>query len=656
MRPPAWRLRLAAGAASGLGLVLVFPGWDLTWLVWVALVPLLVAIHDLAPRQAFPVGFAAGLVGFGGLLEWIRLFGLPAWILLTLVLAAYVGAFAAAYCAVARGRPRALLWAAPLTWVAVEIVRSVGPLGFPWGLLGLTQYQTPPVLVLASVLGVHGISAVIALVNAAVASVLIARRVTAGALAAGLVAAAVVAGAHLLPAAPAGQTRVVAVLQPNVNPRAKGDPAAAAPLIAGLLEQTARARADGAEIIIFPETAVPADLAASDDLRRAIAERAGGAVVVASGFIQGPRNVAMVLDAAGTSLGHHAKRRLVPFGEAGIRPGNSNAPVGTPLGSIGLAICYESSFTFTIRALAAQGAGLVAILTNDGWFGTTSGPAQHAAQSVLRAVETGRSLARAANTGTSMLIRPDGTVVGSLPVGAAGVLSAALPVGGPTTPYVRWGWLLAPLAVVGWLAAAAPMGLAAIRARPQALIGVVAAVVVPAVPWLLGRVLLPGDGALHPVVSLAVLAAAWATAPRRLARPRAMPITAGISLAAIGLLLWGMHVSYARYGFQMSFDPPAGGWITGGLQLIASGVAIEAWLRGAVYGRAEAFGGWVLGALLSTALGVGLYPGAPQEIMVWHVLTGVGFALLRARAGDAVGLGPARGLGDAAIVALAGLR
>lgn len=658
MRPSHYPLRLAAGAASGLGLVVVFPGWDLTWLAWVMLVPLLVAIHDLTPRQAFPVGFAAGLVGFGGLLEWIRLFGLPAWIMLALVMAAYAGAFAWAYCVVARGRASALLWAAPLTWVAVEVVRSVGPLGFPWGLLGLTQYNTPRVLALASVVGVHGISAVIALVNGAVASAVVARRITAGAAAAVLAAALAIAAADARPPAVADRSRVVAVLQPNVDPRMKGESAAAERLVAILLEQTARARAAGAEIIIFPETAVPAvvDLAAAEDLRRDIARSAGGAVVVASGFLQGPRNIGMVLDADGSPLGQHAKRRLVPFGEAGIRPGNSTAPVPTPLGTIGLAICYESSFTFTVRALAARGAEVIGVLTNDGWFGTTSGPAQHAAHSVLRAVETGRSIARAANTGTSMLIRPDGITAAEMPLGTEGVVVARLPVGGPATPYVRWGWLLGHLAVAGWLAAAAPVGVAAVRARRAAFWQMLAAAVIPGVPWLLGRVLLPDGDALHPLVALAVLATSVAVARGKIVRLRGIPVSAGISLGAVVLLIWVMRVAYARYGFVMPLGPPPGGWVAGGLQSIASGVAIEAWLRGAVFGRAQAFGGWPLAALLSTALGIGLYPGAPQEIVAWHLLTGMGFSALRERSGDSVGLGPARGLGDAAIVALAGLR
>ena len=89
-------VRPAAAAASGLLLVLAFPAADLGWLAWIALAPLLIAIDGQGPSQAFRLGYVTGAVFFGGLLEWVRLFGLPAWVLLTLLLAIFPGAFAAA--------------------------------------------------------------------------------------------------------------------------------------------------------------------------------------------------------------------------------------------------------------------------------------------------------------------------------------------------------------------------------------------------------------------------------------------------------------------------------------------------------------------------------------------------------------------------------
>lgn len=658
MRAPGRRLRIAGALTSGLLFALAFPGPDLGWLAWIALVPLLLAIRDLSPTQSFRYGFLAGLLGFGLLLEWIRIFGLPAWGLLTAVLALYLGGFAAGTSFLVRGRPVALLWAAPLTWVAVELARSVGPLGFPWGLLGLTQYRTPAVLGLASVVGVYGISGLIALVNATVAVALSPRRIDRGSgtamAAAALVVAAALASAAVSvgvvrEAAQRAERRIIAVVQPNVPPRQRGDPSNAALLVAGLLRQTGEARSAGAEIIVYPETAVPADLGEAPELRAAIARRAAGALVVAGAYLAGPRNGAVVLDPQGEPLGTYAKQRLVPFGEAGVVPGVDAQPVRTPEGTIGLVICYESAFPFMVRSAVADGAGLITVLTNDGWFGRSAGPAQHAAHAVVRAVETGRSVARAANTGSSMLIGPDGTVLRSLPLDTAGVLVASLPVGGPATPYVLWGWLVAPLAAAVWVLAA----------MPAAAWRLVAALAIPAVPWVLGRLLAPGGDGPGPLVALGVLLASMLVGRGHLLNRRGIWASAAVSLGATGLLVWAIRAAYAQYGFQVPGGVPGDGWLVAILGYMLVGIAIEAWLRGAVFAAARELGGWVFAVVVSTAMGVGLYLGlarVPQEILFWYLLTSVGYGLLRVRTGDAVGLGPARGLGDAAILALSGLR
>ncbi|MBM3469846.1 MAG: apolipoprotein N-acyltransferase [Armatimonadetes bacterium] len=668
MREPRRRLRIAGALASGLLFALAFPGPDLAWLAWVALVPLLLAIRDLSPAQSFRYGLLAGLLGFGLLLEWIRIFGLPAWTLLTAVLALYLGGFAAGTSLLVRGRPVALLWAAPLAWVAVEVARSVGPLGFPWGLLGLTQYRTPAVLGLASVAGVYGISGLIALVNATVAVALSERRidrVSGAAMAAAslVVAAALASGAVSAGAVREGarraEHRIVAVVQPNVSPLRRGIPSDVAQITAGLLRQTGEARSAGAEIIVYPETAVPADLGEAPELRAAIAHGAAGALVVAGASLGGPRNGAVVLDHEGEPLGTYAKQRLVPFGEAGVVPGVDAQPVRTTKGTIGLVICYESAFPFMVRSLASGGAGVITVLTNDGWFGPSAGPAQHAAHAVVRAMETGRSVARAANTGSSMLIGPDGTVLRSLPLDTAGVLVASLPVGGLATPYVSWGWLIAPLAAAVWVLAAAPAGIAALRRRPAAAWRLAAALAIPAVPWVLGRLLTPGGDGPGPLVALGVLLASMLVGRGHLLNRRGVWVSAAVSLGATGLLVWAIRAAYAQYGFQMPAGVPAGGWFVAVLGYALGGIAVEAWLRGAVFAAAQALGGWVLAVAVSTSMGVGLYLGlgrVPQEILFWHLITSAGFGLLRARTGDAVGLGPARGLGDAAILALSGLR
>jgi membrane protease YdiL (CAAX protease family) len=129
-----------------------------------------------------------------------------------------------------------------------------------------------------------------------------------------------------------------------------------------------------------------------------------------------------------------------------------------------------------------------------------------------------------------------------------------------------------------------------------------------------------------------------------------------VALAVTFVLVVAMRSGYARYGYQTPFLVPAGGWLAGGALLLTAGIATEAWLRGAVFAAAESFGGWPLAAVLSTILGVVLHLGAPQELILWHILTGLFFSGLRLWTRDAVGLGPARALGDAAFAALGSLR
>ncbi|MGQ0548093.1 MAG: apolipoprotein N-acyltransferase [Armatimonadota bacterium] len=647
--------RQVAALVTGLLFVLAFPSPDLGWLAWIALIPLLLAIEGQTPAASFRLGYLAGLIAFGGTLTWMRIFSAAAWLLVTAIAAVYVGAFAAGVRVLARRQPHALLWAAPLTWVAIEVIRSVGPIGFPWVLLGLSQYRTPHVLPLAGIVGVFGVSGLIVLVNAIAAHTIAGRRLTLATGAAVLVALIALAAANARRVEISGRDRIVAALQPNVPPTGRVDPATAGMAISGLLQLTTDARQAGAELIVYPESAVPADLAAAADVRGAIAHSAAGAVVVAGSLMSGPRNGLVVLDPKGEVIGRYAKRQLVPFGEAGIIPGRDPAMAATPVGRIGLAICYESAHPYMIRS-AAKDAEFIALLTNDGWFGRSSGPAQHAAHAVMRAVETGKSLIRAANTGTSMLIRPDGTVVGSLPIGSRGVLAAALPAGGPPTPYMRWGWLVGPLAVAAWLAAAAPLALDVFRRHWNHATRLAIAILIPGVVWMLGRLTAPDEGQRHGLLILLMLITVVALGRGHLFNVRGVWISAVLSLALTALLISVMRIAYAQYGFQMPINTPAGGWAVGSGLIVAGGIALEAWLRGAVFGAAAQIGGWVLGTVVSTVLGILIHWGLPQEIVYWHLVTGLGFSLLRAWTRDALGLGIARGLGDAAVLSLAGLR
>jgi len=653
-RPGGIGPRYAGALASGLLLWAGFPPFDQGLLAWIALVPLLWALRGASPSHGFRLGYITGLIWFALLLSWVTLFGVVTWALLAIALAVYIGTFAALLRWFA-GRYRGLdLFLIPLSWTAVEVFRSVGILGFPWGLLGVSQSRILPTLQLASLGGGHFLSFLIVSGNAALITLLGRPR---GAQAVGVVlVAAVLAGALGYGAqrlrTPLPQRLLgVAVLQPNISPLTKGAVETQETQLAVMRVLTEEAREAGADLIVFPETAIPVNLFGFGGLAGEVGTWAPDRVVVASSFeaVEGAiRNIAAVFEGS-VFRGTYAKRRLVPFGEAGVTPGRRGAPLPTRLGSVGVSICYDSAFAELARGEAQAGAALLVVMTNDGWFGTSAGPVQHAAYSPLRAVETGRAVARAANTGISMIIDPFGRVLARLPLGRRGILAADVPRG-VQTPYLRGGWFFGPATVAVALLLAASAAVPAVRSwrREPAFTRLLAALVLPGVVVVAGRhVSLGTAGAsawIVPVLTLiaAGLGAGW----RGLAfRPKRAVLSLILGLLVVAALGSVMIVAYARYGFFARFAPPAAGWVVGGAALLLQALAWEGWLRGSVFTSALAWKGPGVALLLSTFLPWAVAPGGSPEVLIWSLLMGAVFGLIRWRTGDALGLAVPRAVG-----------
>jgi apolipoprotein N-acyltransferase len=612
---------------------------------------------------AFRLGLLTGFLWFALTLSWMTLFGLPAWLLLSAILSLYIGGFAALYRWLGlrfRGRDLLLI---PLVWTGVEVARSAGTLGFPWALLGVSQHATLPVLQLAAVGGVHLISFVIALANAGLVTLLTERRrsVWAAGVVMVLVAAAVFLGFWRMqsPLQPDGR---VAVIQPNIPPGSKRDSQTYQAQMSALRRLTAEAAAGGATVIVFPETAVPANLLGNDGVAALVGSWAPGAVLIASSqeIDDGQvRNFAAVLSGEAV-LGTYAKRRLVPFGEAGVTAGDQHEPIATPAGPLGLLICYESAFEGLARRAAHQGATVLAVLTNDGWFGQSAGPVQHAAYAAVRAVETGRTVVRAANTGISMVVDAHGRIRTRLPLGSDGtaVATAAVPI---DTVYLRGGWLIAPAAAASVivLVMVAASGAAREWRRERAFLRLMNALLWPGIVAVFARdaVRLFGEPARWwvPAVLLAVV---WLSAGRRGLgiRPARAPASALMGLAVVGLLGGAMTAAYRRYGFVFPSYLPSGGWITGGIPILLAALAQEIWLRGGVFTAAEEWRGRRWGIVISTLPAFLLARGLPVEALIWTLFTGAMFGVIRGLTGDALGLTVPRAAGTILIASLTGLR
>ncbi|HEX2484180.1 MAG TPA: apolipoprotein N-acyltransferase [Myxococcota bacterium] len=436
-----------------------------TPLAFLAPAALWCGLEGLAPRAALRAGFAAGLAAHGLVLHWIYVVTVtyghawpPIGVVAVLLLATYIAAHtsllagASAWLA-ARGVAGPFALAA--LWTAIDHLRSFSLTGFPWATLGYALHADGPLRALASVGGVYALSFAAALGGASLAALAARRRRAALAGLAGL-AALHALGAGLLVAAPAGGGGRVAtaVVQGNIDQGRKWSPQMAEETLVIYEALTREAAARGARLVAWPETAVPGSLDVDRRMRarlEALARETGATLVVGAVGVDGydPSRAGQrralayydsgyVIDPARGVVDRYDKAHLVPFGEyvpfrgligrfvsavaTGIASGDVSegpsprrvalpgaGPDGADLPA-GIAICYELLFPDLMRRFAADGAQVSIAITNDAWYGRTGAPHQFLVMTALRAAESGRPVARAANTGVSALIDAQGTV------------------------------------------------------------------------------------------------------------------------------------------------------------------------------------------------------------------------------------------------------
>ncbi len=428
---------------------------------------------------------------FGGL-------STPLAVLAALLLVAYLSLFPAVF-ALALGRfanvlgPIAALTAAP-AWVAAELGRQYVWDGFPWALLGYSQVPWLPIAQLASITGVYGLSALLALAASAAAYFVLdahARRWAIAGGTVGLVVACAAWGQLRLNRAAllaTGEPVRVAVLQGNIAQEDKWNPALADSITQRYLAMTRQALGSGATFIIWPESATPfpleTDLVGGAAIRR-LAIEGKATLLVGSDQIEPIRaeqkrtepaerwyNAAFLVQPDGRIGAVYRKMHLVPFGEyvpakrllffvapiveavAGdFAPGEEPVllPVGSHLAST--AICYEVIYASLMRQFIVQGSELLTTITNDAWYGRSSAAYQHWDQASLRAIEGGRYLARAANTGISGFVDPYGRVLQKSPLFEQALLIDELRFIRERTIYSRTGDLVAWVSLAITLAA-----------------------------------------------------------------------------------------------------------------------------------------------------------------------------------------------------------
>lgn len=479
---------------SGLLLAVSFPRFGHPAFGWIALTPLLLTVIRnevrVEPRRAFRLGFVCGAVYFAGTMYWtsatVRTFGglsLPLSVLVTATLVAYLALFPALFALIvarlaASFGVRALLLA-PAVWVTSEMGRTHFWSGFPWLLLGYSQTTALPVAQFASVFGVFGLSGLVVAVAAGLSYAAMTRTRQAWMIAALPMAAVIVLaiwGSWRIRDAAltrAGTPLNVALVQGNVPQTEKWDPAHAEAIFERYLALTHDAAQRNARLVIWPESATPfffeEDHANGERIRRLVRATGVSLLFGSDQLERGARpayyNAAFMLKPDGQTAAVYRKMQLVPFGEyvplksllffvgplvegvADFSPGTEMVTLPIDGATISTAICYEIVYPGLVRQAVTGGSQLLTTITNDAWYGYSSAPYQHFLQASMRAIEEGRYLARAANTGISGIVDPYGHVITQSRLFETTVVTGEIRLLSDLTIYGRIGDLFAYICV-----------------------------------------------------------------------------------------------------------------------------------------------------------------------------------------------------------------
>ena len=493
------RWRILFSFLAGILLALAFPNFNLAFLAWIAIAVLILASLEGGFVEAAWRGLLFGVAFYVFATPWIytvmHQYGpLPPWeaagVMALMILAAspYFVAFTLCVTWIARRDKNLAVFASPFLWVALELARSRMPdIGFPWELLGYSASGNLALVQLSALTGIYGLSLIVAAYNAVVVWLVRSSmglrgeprwRIPAAALAGStaLIFAVALIGPRFVPVAHGSQ---VAHLVQTDLPQSMEYPANWDAIHAGDMAQLDRISIDAGQrdhgLVVWPEVPAPFSLAQSDFARRAqqiARDSQSNFLLGVVGLEPGTDgrlaayNSAAMLDPQGRQEFEYDKIHLVPFSEyvpwrdffwfaknltglAGdFRQGTRYAVGDLPGGRFSTFICYEAVFPGEIRRFVLNGANVLINISNDGWFGRSSAPAQHLQMARVRAVEFRRWLLRDTNNGYTASVDPYGRIVASMAADTRGELDAPYSFRSDMTIYARWGDWLAGICVV----------------------------------------------------------------------------------------------------------------------------------------------------------------------------------------------------------------
>lgn len=422
---------------SGLLLSLSFPSPSFSILAWFGFLPLFFSLRNKSGLQSFLLAYICGVIFWGFTVYWLVHVTFLGTVILILYLALYFGVFGPLFTAADRKLGAAGLFFIPCSWVLLEYLRSHLFTGFPWALVGFSQYRNLPVIQIADLTGAWGVSFLAIFFN--VALYLIWRgkmKLRIYFICAAIPVLSLTYGFYKLNRGSACRTDKttfkVALIQGNIPQNLKWDVSARNFILNRYKELTSESARDKPALIIWPEASVPGILGEDDAVFEQVFSLAGSLNIdILAGAVSHSGanyfNSALFIDKSGKPARAYYKLHLVPFGEfipfketfpflqtiapiGDIQPGKEYTIFDRPA-KFGVLICFEDLFPELSRRFVKKGAKFLVNITNDAWYKETSAAAQHFSASVFRAVENRVYLARAANTGISGFIDPWGRIV-----------------------------------------------------------------------------------------------------------------------------------------------------------------------------------------------------------------------------------------------------
>ncbi len=435
---------------TGILLILSFPRSNLWFLAWFSFLPLFFSLKNKSIIWAFLLSYISGIIFFSGTIYWLTQVTFLGAVVLILYLALYFGLFGLIVSSYLLPTTYYLLLFVPSIWVLLEYLRTHLFTGFGWALLGYSQYLNLPIIQIADITGVWGVSFLVMMVNVAIYSFIVHR------------SSFLVKKRYIFPILCIFITLIygfyriyiaeikthdaklkISVIQANIPQELKWDANAKDFIIKKYLNLTREAIKDGPDLIIWPEAALPSVLEKDEScyekvrgfLKRYRTPLLLGAVTSKEDFYY---NSAVLISKQGRLLKQYNKLHLVPFGEYIplkniLRFLETVVPIGDFVAGreytvftlptiyyllptkFSVLICFEDIFPeISRRFVKKEGANFLVNITNDAWFGKTASAYQHLQASVFRAVENRRFLIRAANTGISGFIDPQGRIISTV--------------------------------------------------------------------------------------------------------------------------------------------------------------------------------------------------------------------------------------------------